>query len=388
MDCMLKPVRRNEDQLTVPDSFSDMRYIKFRIKSIEKALMEMEKFAMLERRNANSRPEAVMRQIEELRSGNHSGGESIRAKKHMNAKREDGHFLGKMQKPTPEISEESNDVMTKDIMLDQVSDCSSYGLSRRDTLEIDDQMLELWETANRNGSIDLKVGKARKGVTMPTDHHNIEPVKQRKGKNLSTESLVKELGVDKLEIPKRYVEPDQEVSRRKILERLDSDAQKLTNLQITVQDLKRTVEITGKAKKEKGLELDTVKGQLEEAEGDIMTLFDINRKLVSHVEDGSLSFDGKSTTESDGNRSLRRRTISEQARRVSEKIGRLQLEVQKLQFLLLKLDDEKESRGRTRITERKTRVLLRDYLYGGRRTIQKKKKTPFCSCVQPPTTGD
>ncbi|GLU07578.1 hypothetical protein SLE2022_245330 [Rubroshorea leprosula] len=380
--------KTNEDQLTVPDSFSDMQYMEFRIKSIEKVLMEMEKFAMLERRNANSRLEAAMRQIEELRSGNHSGRESIRAKKHMNAKREDGHFLSKMQKPTPEISEESNDVMTKDIMLDQVSDCSSYGLSRRDTLEIDDEMLELWETANRNGSIDLKVGKARKGVTMPTDHHNIEPVKQRKGKNLSTESLVKELGVDKLEVPKRYAEPDQEGSRRKILERLDSDAQKLTNLQITVQDLKRTVEITEKAKKGKGLELDTVKGQLEEAEEDIMKLFDINRKLVSHVEDGSLSLDGKSTIESDGNRSLRRRTISEQARRVSEKIGRLQLEVQKLQFLLLKLDDEKESRGRTRITDRKTRVLLRDYLYGGRRTIQKKKKTPFCSCVQPPTRGD
>ncbi|GKU86540.1 hypothetical protein SLEP1_g1052 [Rubroshorea leprosula] len=282
----------------------------------------------------------------------------------MNAKREDGHFLSKMQKPTPEISEESNDVMTKDIMLDQVSDCSSYGLSRRDTLEIDDEMLELWETANRNGSIDLK------------------------GKNLSTESLVKELGVDKLEVPKRYAEPDQEGSRRKILERLDSDAQKLTNLHITVQDLKRTVEITEKAKKGKGLELDTVKGQLEEAEEDIMKLFGINRKLVSHVEDGSLSLDGKSTIESDGNRSLRRRTISEQARRVSEKIGRWQLEVQKLQFLLLKLDDEKESRGRTRITDRKTRVLLRDYLYGGRRTIQKKKKTPFCSCVQLPTRGD
>ncbi|GKU86524.1 hypothetical protein SLEP1_g1036 [Rubroshorea leprosula] len=267
--------KTNEDQLTVPDSFSDMQYMEFRIKSIEKALMEMEKFAMLERRNANSRLEAAMRQIEELRSGNHSGRESTRAKKHMSAKRGDGHFLSndlKMQKPTPEISEESNGVMTKDIMLDQVSDCSSNGLSKRHNWEIDDQMLELWETANCNGSIDLKVGKAQKGVTMPTDHRNIELVKQRKGKNLPTESRVKELGVDKLEIPKRYAEPDQEGSRRKILERLDSDAQKLTNLQITVQDLKRTVAITEKAKKGKGLELDTVKGQLEEAEEDIMKL--------------------------------------------------------------------------------------------------------------------
>ncbi|CAL9009636.1 unnamed protein product, partial [Prunus brigantina] len=83
-----------------------------------------------------------------------------------------------------------------------------------------------------------------------------------------------------------------------------------------------------------------------------------------------------------------RRRLSEQAKEGSEKIGRLQLEVQKLQFLLLKLDGEKQSRGSTRITERKTRVLLRDYIYGGNRTNQKLKKAPFCACIQPPTKGD
>jgi len=43
------------------------------------------------------------------------------------------------------------------------------------------------------------------------------------------------LSVDKLEVSERLAEPRQEGNKRKILERLDSDAQKLTNLQITVK---------------------------------------------------------------------------------------------------------------------------------------------------------
>ncbi|XWS76358.1 hypothetical protein CRYUN_Cryun01aG0169500 [Craigia yunnanensis] len=378
---------------SVPDGFSDLQGIHMRIKAIEKAVLEMEKFAMLENLNLNSKLETAMRHIEDLRFGSSSHRESVRAKRHGNARQERGE-LGhglvnnvKMQRPTREISQEDNEMMTKDIMLDQISECSSYGLSRRETAEVDDQMLELWETNDHGGNIDLKVGKAQKMVTAPTDYQQIGTVKAHKGKNPSTESLVKELGVDK-ESSKRFTEPNQEGSKRKILERLDSDAQKLANLQITVQDLKRKVEITETGKKGKGIEYGTVKEQLEEAEEVIMKLFDVNRKLMTHVEDGFWSLDGKSALESDESWSVRRRRVSEQARRGSEKIGLLQLEVQKIQFLLLKLDDEIESRGRSRITESKTRVLLRDYLYGGVRTSQKRKKAPFCACVQPPTKGD
>ncbi|XP_022758270.1 protein NETWORKED 1D-like [Durio zibethinus] len=385
----------SEDRIaSVPDGFSDLKGIHMRIKAIEKAVLEMEKLATLENLNLNSKLETAMRQIEELRFGSNSRRESVRAKRRVNARKEGGelgHGLSnnvKMQRPTPEISEEDNEMMTKDIMLDQISECSSYGLSRRETAEVDDQMLELWEATEHDGNIDLKVSKAQKMVTAPTDYQQIGTVKAHKGKNLSTESLVKELGVDN-ECSKGSTEPNQEGSKRKILERLDSDAQKLANLQITVQDLMRKVEITETSKKGKGIEYGTVKEQLEEAEETILKLFDVNRKLMTHVEDVSWSLDGKSALESDESGSVRRRRVSEQARRGSEKIGRLQLEVQKIQFLLLKLDDEKESKGRTRIMERKTRVLLRDYLYGGVRTSQqKRKKAPFCSCVQPPTKGD
>nr|KYP46069.1 hypothetical protein KK1_032376 [Cajanus cajan] len=253
------------------------------------------------------------------------------------------------------------EVLPKDIMLDQTSECS-YGIGRRGTLETDDQMLEL------------------------------EP----KNKYHSVESLIeKELSVDKLEISRRSTQqhprphPHEEGDKRKILERLDSDAQKLTNLEITVQDLMSKIEIT-ESTKLKGVEYDTVTGQLEATQEAITKLFDANHKLKRNVEEGTSSFAGKFTAESDESGSVSRRRVSEHARRGSEKIGRLQSEVQRLQFLLLKLNDEKEGKGKTVIDERNSKVLLRDYLYGGtRRNYQKKKKkTPFCGCMQPPTKGD
>ncbi|GMI76096.1 hypothetical protein HRI_001278900 [Hibiscus trionum] len=384
----------SEDQIaSVPHGFSDLQGIHLRIKAIEKAVVEMERLAMLENINLNSKLETAKRQVEELRSGSSSLQESFRAKRRVNARqegREVSHGLGsnvKMQRPTTEISEEENEKMTKDIMLDQISECSSYGLCRRETEEVDHQMLEAWETIEHDGSADSKIGKAQNMVTAPTDYKQIGSVKGHRSKNPSTESLVKELVVDK-EGSKRFTKLNQEGSKRKILERLGSDAQKLANLHITVQDLKKKVDISETGKKGKGIEYRTVKEQLEEAEEAIMKLGDANRKLMTEVEDGSWYPDGKSALESDDSGSVTKQGVPEQAQRGFEKIGHLQLEVQKIQFLLLQLDDGKDSRGRTRVAESKTRVLLRDYLYGGVRNIQKTKKAPFCACLQPSTKGD
>ncbi|MBA0680665.1 hypothetical protein Goari_012352, partial [Gossypium aridum] len=360
----------SEDQIAlVPDGFSDLQGIPMRIRAIEKAVVEMEKVAMLENSNLNSKLEAAMKQIEELSSRQ----ESVGTNKHMNARREGrelSHGLGnnvRMPRPKSEISEEDNDMMTKDIMLDQISESTSYGLSRRET----EETFESSETNKHDVRADSKVGKALKG---------------HKGKS-PTESLTKELIVDKVG-SKRFKEPNRQGSKRNILERLDSDAQKLANLQITVQDLKKKVEITEKGKKGKGIDYGTIKEQIEEAEDSITKLVDANRKLMTQVEDGSRYPDGKSASESDESGSVRKQRLSEQAQGGSEKIGRLQLEVQKLQFLLLQLDDEKGNRGQARVTDRKRRVILRDYLYGGVRNMQKKKKAPFCACVKPATKGD
>ncbi|KAG6647583.1 protein NETWORKED 1D-like [Carya illinoinensis] len=374
----------------VPDEFSDLQDLQRRVEAIEKAVVEMERLAMLEQLNANGKLEAAMREIEELKLQSHSRQENVQARKHVTPHQPEGkrvHGNGPSQgMQTREVSDARNEVLTKDIMLDQISECSSYGISRRETAEAD-QMLELWETTDRDGSIDPMVGKGQKGATAQP-HNQIEPVKEHKPARTPSESLLeKELAVDKLEISGRLTEPRQRGNKRKILERLDSDAQKLTNLQITVEDLKRKVENTEKSRKDKGVQCDTIKGQLGEAEESITKLFDVNRKLIKTVESSSLSFDGVSALDSDESVNARRK-FSDEAQRGSEKIGQLQLEVQKVQFLLLKLDDEKETQGKTRITDRKPKVLLRDYLYGGLRTNQKRKKTTFCACVRPPTNGD
>ncbi|KAI6674785.1 hypothetical protein NL676_002691 [Syzygium grande] len=317
---------------TVPDRSSEIQDLHRRIQTIEKALLDMERVATQEKSQTNSELEAAMEEIERLKS-------KISLDK--------------------ENSSVESELLTKDIMLDQISECSSKCLSRRGTVEADDQMLELWESTEKNGSPEVKIGKAQK-----------------------------ELGVDKLEISGSFGgSQSQGGNKKKVLERLDSDAQKLTNLQITVEDLMKKVENTKKAKKGKGLEHDVVKVQLEEAEQEIANLLETNQKLAKSVEDGFYYYDAKSAKESDNSGNISRRRISEQARRGYERIGRLQLEVQKIQLLLLKLDEEQESKGgKTSMLERKTRVLLRDYLYG--RNNQKGKKTPFCSCMQPPTKGD
>ncbi|TYH57301.1 hypothetical protein ES332_D08G080000v1 [Gossypium tomentosum] len=375
---------------TVPDGCFDLQGINMRIKAIEKAVLEMEKLAMTENLNLNSKLETAMKQMEDLRNGSSSGQENVGVKRHVNDKQvlELGQGLGnnvKTQRLIPEIIEEYNEMMTKDIMLDQISECSSHRLSRGEISEADDQMLGLWEASDRDGNIDLSGDKAQKIVTGPSNHQQIDTVKVHKGSQHSTKSHVKELGVDK-EKSKRFTEPNQEEKKRKILERLDSDAQKLANLQITLQDLKRKVEITEKGKKGKEIEYGTVKEQLEEIEEAVKKLSDFNRKLIMHARDPSRSLlDGKPAIDLDGSGSGRRQGISEQARKGLEKIGCLQLEVQKIQFLLLKLDDEKESRGRTKIIEHKTTVLLRDYLYSGVRNIKKRKNSPFCACVRPQT---
>ncbi|KAG5002751.1 hypothetical protein AAZX31_10G028200 [Glycine max] len=289
----------------------------------------------------------------------------------------------------PSIPVTEIEVLPKDIMLDQISECSSYGISRRrEILEADDQMLELWETADKDATIGKQAEKTQK---MAAGNHQRGTTKEPKNRYPSTDSLVeKELSVDKLEVSRRLTLPREEGNQSKILERLDSDAQKLTNLQITIQDLMKKVEINEKSTKGKSVEFGEVKGQLEAAQENITKLFDANRKLMKNVEEGTVSSVGKDAAELGEIGSVSRRRVSEQARRESEKIGQLHLEVQRLQFLLLKLGEGKENKEKTKTADRSPRVLLRDYLYGGTRTNnqKKKKKLPFCSCVRPPTKGD
>ena len=258
---------------------------------------------------------------------------------------------GSLRRQNNEIYSEESEMITKDIVLDQVSDCSSYGISKRDIVKTED------------------------------DHSlEVKPQNHQKGKSMSEESLV----VDKLEVSDRFTDPNREVNKRKVLERLDSDLQKLSNLHIAVEDLKSKVEREEKGKEE----YETVKGQISEAEEALEKLLSINKKLVTKVVSGFEVSDGsKSSMDLDEDENSRRRRISEQARRGSEKIGRLQLEIQRLQFLLLKMEGEREDRVKAKVADSKTRTLLKDYIYGGVRGERRKrikKRFAFCGCVQQP----
>ncbi|CAN0898178.1 Protein NETWORKED 1D [Linum grandiflorum] len=370
---------KEEDQTAM---FMDLQELHKRIRAVENAVKEKERLIMLESTAANSKLEAALREIEDFKSRTSFEVEDSGRGKPVNHKAGEKDVI--LQRQTQEITEEGSEVMTKDIILDQVSECSSYRImSRRNAAKTDDSMLEIWEAADLGGSIDMSVEKTHQGTSS-----SVSGRKKHNRDNPSAESLFeREVSMDKLDNSRRLSGSSQEANGRKILERLDSDVQKLANLQIVVQDLKRKVEVDEKTKKGKGIQFDTVKEQLDEQEDDIMKRLEMNRKLTKRIEteSPSLVLDEKSIAS--------KKKISEQARRESEKIGRLQLELQKIQFLLLKLDDaNKSNRSNSKAPARTPSVLLRDYLYGGGRTIPKtpkKKKSHFCSCMhQPVTRGD
>ncbi|XP_058748726.1 protein NETWORKED 1D-like [Vicia villosa] len=382
--------RTSEDQnATEADAIPNFQDMQKRVNAIEMAIRQMKE---------SFKPKDEMREIQVLKSGHSWRQGNAQANMHstqMDEAKENqyGAVYGhKTRKSLQDIPVSEIEVLPKDIMLDHTSECSSYGISRRGAHKSDEQMLELWETADQHGIIGVTVGKAQKD-TSPIGYQQRRLSKESKNKYPSVESLIeKELSVDKLEISRTQSRPLLlEGNKRKVLERLDSDAQKLMNLEITVQDLINKMDIIEKTSTVgKGVEYDDVKGKLEAAQEAITKLFDANRRLMKNVEEGTSSFSGKSTTVPDESGSVGGRRVSEQARRGSEKIGRLQLEVQRLQFLLLKLNDDKEGKGKAMIDDENPRVLLRDYLYGGTKKsyYKRKKKASFCACIQPPTRGD
>nr|XP_019705178.1 protein NETWORKED 1D isoform X2 [Elaeis guineensis] len=283
----------------------------------------------------------------------------------------------------------------KDIQLDQVASSSrhwngvgSYGPRRINDAEIDDQMLQLWEAAER----DCNNGTWKaSSVAM---QHDIQVVGEEKSDYPSEEKsdcpspglvIEKELSIDKLEITKRVSESLQEWNKR-VLERLASDAQKLLGLQTSVEELKGKMESSQKGKRSLSFEYDTIRAKLKEAEGALLELIDITCKLTKKAKDYSVPSDDMAV-EHEELRNIGRRQISERARRGSERIGRLELELQKIQYILLKLEEEHEN-SRSKAADRRARVLLRDYLNGRRDGHKQQKKNPFCGFTRPKTKGD
>ncbi|KAK3153743.1 hypothetical protein QOZ80_2BG0180530 [Eleusine coracana subsp. coracana] len=273
--------------------------------------------------------------------------------------------------------------MVKDIELDQISTCPPYGagatlypLGSGATAELDDDMLQLWEAAERN----CKNQTAKSS----SSEHDIQAVEEVKSEYPSSELVrVRDLGISKLDMSKGSVEP-QEVWSKNVLERLSSDAQRLLSVQASIEELKRKMEVPSPAKGKSPMnsEYSSVSAQLHETEGYVLEQINFNNKLTKKAETYPALSDSVNA-EREGYSS--RRKISEQVQKGSENVARLELELQKIQYVLLKLEEEHEYR-RLKVSDKRTRVLLRDYLYGRRDRgggQKKTKRAPFCGCVRP-----
>ncbi|XP_074579356.1 protein NETWORKED 1A-like isoform X2 [Curcuma longa] len=188
--------------------------------------------------------------------------------------------------------------------------------------------------------------------------------------------------IDKLELPKK-AESCRDWNR-KVLDRLFSDAQRLLLLQASIKELQKNMETLEKINHPTRSELDAIGTQLKDAEGATSELIEVNGNLTKQVEDLLASPDDQS--EKKVSHSKRQKQISDWARKVSEKIGRLELEMKKIQYGLLKFKDENANK-RTRTMKRRAGIRLREYIYG-RRNNRRHKEGSSCSCLRPAENSD
>ncbi|KAM3408181.1 hypothetical protein ACQJBY_001413 [Aegilops geniculata] len=314
--------------------------------------------------NSTAKMMAVNMEIQELKT---KGGSEIYSEKE---KQKDG-----------EGSKGKQVQMMKDIELDEIStyypaygtEASSYpvGVGNGANAEVDDEMLQLWEAAERT----CKNQTAKSSSCEHEHEHDIEAVEEVKSEYPSSELLRgRDLGIiNKLKMSSS-AEPD-ELWGKNVAERLASDGQRLASIQESIEELKR--KMGGPAKGHS--EYESVSSQLRETEGLVLEQMNLNSKLAKKAENYPALLDSMNAEREGGFPSKRK--MLEQVRKGSDKVARLELELQKIQYVLLKLEEEHEY-TRLKVSDKRTRVLLKDYLYGRKDHRGKKKRAPFCSCVR------
>ncbi|KAK4482858.1 hypothetical protein RD792_010030 [Penstemon davidsonii] len=316
----------NSEILLEDESLLSLQNLQFRIKEVAKLMEETNRPVLLQRKsNSNGKEEPL----------EHEQSDSP-----------------KLQKTKNKASEGRNGMLMKDIPLDQVSDNSLNGTRKRGEISRDDQMLELWETSEdgnkdqTNGESVFRTSKRDIAYDPPSTDSDVE----------------KELRV----VSKRSTEPNREVNDVKILERLASDAKKLESLQATVQNLRMKLEMVNKKNRKaaKNVDFETVNEQVLEAEETVENLVNLNCQMLKDIKECEDE--------------TKRKNVGEQARKGSERIGRVQLELQKIEYVLLKLEDEKKNKGKNNF------FVLREFIYSGKGNNGKRKKG--CGCFRPSTS--
>lgn len=386
--------RREASDTKEPAGVVELQKLETEVQAVNKLIMEIGRLVMQGSSITNSRLKATMR---ELKFKNGLVQEDVvRGSKDVVFQQGEEWKSSKdvgLQNDEAEASKAKHGLMIKDIRFDHIFDSSSYkngvvayGIGRRGKSEADDQIPELWETAEWDLSGEPSMVHKTQNLTLSAlddmiVQHQIETVEKERNEYPLSEIQDKNLlAANTVREHKKVLESQQEGNR--ILERLASDARKLINLQAIMQELQRKFENFEMANQLLGFEYDDVKEQLKEVDEAILQLVDINGKLTRNVE-GCYASDKAEELEERGNE--RRQNLSERAQSWSEKIGRLEMEVQRIQFVMLKLETEYGNEGTTAFDTRK-KVLLRDYLYGLRHS-SRRKRVPFYACVRPVSNG-
>lgn len=274
----------------VLDKILELQKLQNRVKEVEKVVMkEMNRLKRLESSRSNMKLEAAVRDTVDLKSG----GRSVRQKsKHKEDESRDDLMF---QKTMPEILEVKNVILMKGIPLNQVSGGSLYGRSRRGNSLPAEQIRLCWETNDDNHRVDQNLIELQNQIYEPTknvvyDFEYVEPQSENPSSELDME---KELGVDKLQVSTTTSMPSRGGNKKKILERLASDGQKLANIQTNVQDLRRKLETNKKSRNTKNVDLETVKEHLLEAEETTIQLINLNGQMTRKIEDIPVSKDGQ-----------------------------------------------------------------------------------------------
>lgn len=262
----------------VPNEIQDLQKLPVRVKEVGKVMEEMDKSVLQGRSNSKIDQPDSMAEVEQLKPRQRLDQDKLY--------NDLSHSLT-LQKIKTKSIEAQNGMLIIDISLDNVSDSTLCSVRRRGTCGADDWMLALWETVEE-GNYGRTIGESLKQIYKLTErdilYDHFENLK-RDSESCPDNEVEKELGVDKLELSTQYTEPSHEMSRRKILERLASDGQKLKSLQTTVHNLRRKLEMNRNTRKTKNVDIETVQEKLAEAEETAEQLVDLNGQLVKNIEE-------------------------------------------------------------------------------------------------------
>ncbi|PKU76423.1 protein NETWORKED 1B isoform X1 [Dendrobium catenatum] len=215
--------------------------------------------------------------------------------------------------------------------------------------------------------------KVRKSTTLNNiDNYQIVNMEVERSENSSSELVLeKELSVDNIVLlPANYNE-----SLREWIDRINvfisADAQRLLDLEKFLMELRNKIATSEMKCQPSTLDLNPVKMQVKEAGEALVKLIDFNHKLTKMTETFSLS--------SDSNK--RRRKVVEGVKRGAEKIDGLELKLQKVQCIFLKLQENKRENKAAKPLERRSRIPLKDLIYG-KRSNSRKMKRQFFACMK------